>query len=141
MVVDWSTITAGRLGRTDGEFTGSIHTSDVRRLLCDAAVSRVVTGPDSLPLDVGRSRRTIPPAIRRAVIARDGGCRFPGCDRPPGWCQIHHVVHWLDGGRTAVVNLLPFCDHHHHVIHQRDWIVKFDGHDLHIIRPDGSELR
>jgi hypothetical protein len=50
-------------------------------------------------------------------------------------------VHWLDGGRTAVVNLLPFCDHHHHVIHQRDWIVKFDGHDLHIIRPDGSELR
>ena len=139
VVVDWSTITDGRIGRTDGEFTGSIHTTDVRRLLCDAAVARVVTGPDSLPLDVGRSRRTIPPAIRRAVIARDGGCRFPGCDRPPGWCQIHHVVHWLDGGRTAVVEPAPVLrSPSPRRSIERGWIVKFDGHDL-LHHPTGRE--
>ena len=142
VVVDWKTLTEGRVGRADGEFSGAIHPEDVRRLLCDSSVARVVTGPDSFPLDVGRSRRTIPPPMRRAVIARDGGCRFPGCNRPPGWCQIHHVVHWLDGGRTAVVNLIPFCDNHHHVVHQPGWLVKFDGGtDLRIIRPDGTELR
>ncbi len=141
VVLDWSTLTEGRLGRADGEFTGSIHPADVRRLLCDSSISRVVTGPGSLPLDVGRSRRSIPPSMRRAVIARDGGCKFPGCDRPPGWCQIHHVVHWIDGGKTAVVNLVPFCDNHHHVIHQRGWIVTFDGgRDLRVYRPDGTQL-
>jgi hypothetical protein len=142
VVLDWATITEGRLGRSDGDFSGSMHIEDVRRLLCDANVSRIVTGPDSLPLDVGRSRRTIPSAMRRAVVVRDGGCRFPRCDRPPGWCQIHHVAHWLDGGRTAIANLVPLCDHHHHVVHQRGWIVKFDGgSDLRVIRPDGTELR
>jgi hypothetical protein len=50
-------------------------------------------------------------------------------------------VHWLEGGRTAVVNLIAFCDNHHHVVHQPGWIVKFDGHDLIVIRPEGTELR
>jgi Domain of unknown function (DUF222) len=139
-VVDWKTVTESQLGRSDGDFTGAIHPADVQRLLCDSTVSRVVMGPDSLPLDVGRSRRTIPPAIRRAVIARDGGCRFPNCNRPPGWCQIHHVVHWLEGGLTAVCNLVPFCDHHHHVVHQRGWRVTFDGSTLRVFRPDGAEV-
>jgi hypothetical protein len=142
LVIDWKSLTEHRIGRMDGEFTGSIHPDDVRRLLCDSSISRVVTGPDSLPLDVGRSKRTIPPPMRRAVIARDGGCRFPGCNRPPGWCQIHHVVHWLEGGCTAVVNLVPFCDNHHHVVHQPGWTVIFDGGtDLRIFRPEGTELR
>jgi hypothetical protein len=79
--------------------------------------------------------------MRKAVFARDGGCRFPRCNRPPGWCEIHHVLHWIDGGKTAVLNLVPFCDNHHHVIHKNGWIVKFDGgFDLRIHRPDGSEV-
>jgi hypothetical protein len=140
VVIDWKTLTEKVPGRLDGLFTGPIHERDIERLLCDCEVSRVITGPDSLPIDVGRSRRTPPPAIRRAVIARDGGCRYPGCDRPAGFCQIHHVVHWTKGGRTALHNLVMLCDRHHHVIHLAGWIVKFDGHDLTVIRPDGSTV-
>jgi hypothetical protein len=141
VVIDWTTLTNGQPGRHDGAFTGPIHPRDLERLLCDCTVSRIVTGPDSLPIDVGRSRRTIPPAIRRAVLARDGGCRFPGCDRPTGWCQIHHTRPWMHGGCTAVGELVALCDHHHHVIHLPGWIVTFDGRELIVIRPDGTELR
>jgi hypothetical protein len=109
-------------------------------LLCDSTISRVLMGPDGLPLDVGRSRRTIPPGLKRAIIARDGGCRYPGCDRPPGWCQIHHVISWTDGGPTVIWNLVMLCDHHHHVVHLPGWIVKFDGSELRVITPDGVEV-
>jgi len=140
VVVDWATLTGGKLGRLDGEFTGPIHPQDVQRLLCDSSISRVITGPDSLPLDVGRTMRVPPAPMRRAVVARDQGCRFPGCNRPPGWCQAHHVVPWDPDGPTEVGNLVLFCDHHHTVIHQPDWIVEFDGRDLRVIKPDGTEV-
>ncbi|MGZ4690467.1 MAG: DUF222 domain-containing protein [Acidimicrobiia bacterium] len=141
IVLDWSTLNNGQPGRHDGAFTGPIHPRDVERLLCDCTVSRIVTGPTGLPLDVGRSRRTIPPAIRRAVVARDGGCRFPGCDRPPGWCQIHHTRPWMHRGCTAVGELVALCDRHHHVIHLAGWTLELDGTDLVVTRPDGTELR
>ena len=111
VVVDWQTLMDGRLGRSDGGFTGPMHVDDVRKLLCDCSVSRVVTGPRGEVLDVGRSRRTVPPPMRRALVVRDDGCRFPGCDRPPGWCDAHHVVHWSAGGsdraRQSRVALRP----------------------------------
>ena len=140
LVIDWPTVTAGTSGRCDGEFTGPIHPDDIRRLLCDCSISRIVTGPASEPLDVGRSRRTIPPPMRRVLVARDDGCRYPGCDRPPGWCDAHHVVHWIEGGPTSVDNLVLLCDRHHHVVHQPGWAVTFDGRDLHVYRPDGREV-
>jgi len=140
IVLDWITLTAGRPGRFDGASSATLHPRDVDRLLCDCTVSRVVTGPDSIPIDVGRARRTIPPALRRALAVRDGGCRFPGCTRPTGWTDAHHVVHWRHGGRTDLANLVLLCDHHHHVVHQPDWIVKFDGHELRVLKPDGIEL-
>ena len=140
LVIDWASLTEGRLGRCDGEFTGPIPPADVRRLLCDCSISRIVTGPDGLPLDVGRARRTFTPAMRRALVARDLGCKFPGCDRPPGWCEAHHVVHFLDGGPTAVENGVLYCDRHHQVVHQPGWTEKFDGHALHVSRPDGTEV-
>jgi hypothetical protein len=140
VVLDWTTLTENRLGRTDGEFTGPIHRNDIERLLCDCAISRIVTGPDSLPLDVGRTRRTVPPALRRALVARDQGCRFPGCNRPPGWCDAHHTTHWIHGGRTDRDTLILFCDHHHHVVHQPGWTVHFDGRDLRVMKPDGTEV-
>src|SRR4051812_23499052 len=139
VVVDWPTLIGGD-GRHDGGFTGPIHRSDVDRLLCDCHIARIVTGPNSLPLDAGRARRTAPPAIRRAVVARDGGCRFPGCDRPPGWCDAHHVQHWIDGGPTSLANLVLLCDRHHHVVHQPGWVLRFDGRDVTVLRPDGTQL-
>jgi hypothetical protein len=138
VVVDWQTLTGETWGRIDGEFTGTLHPADVDQLLCDCSVSRVVTGPDGLPLDVGRSRRTIPPQLRRALAVRDRGCRFPGCNRPPGWCDAHHLIHWKDGGPTDLTNVALFCDHHHHVVHRPGWTVKFDGHELRVLRPDGT---
>jgi Domain of unknown function (DUF222) len=128
------------VGRLDGQFTGPIHPHAIERLLCDSSISRVVTGPDSRPLNAGRTRRTPTPAQRRAIIARDQGCRFPGCDRPPGWCEAHHTTPWHDGGPTDLDHLILFCDHHHHVVHQPDWTIHFDGRDLRVIRPNHTEI-
>jgi hypothetical protein len=88
-----------------------------RRLACDARISRIITDGKSEPLDVGRATRTVSPALRRAVIARDKHCTAPGCDRPPAWCDVHHEIHWVDGGPTALWNLRLLCHPHHHDEH------------------------
>jgi hypothetical protein len=140
IVIDWQTLTGQQWGRIDGDYTGTLHHSDVERMLCDCTVSRVVTGPDGLPLDVGRSKRTIPPQVRRALQVRDGGCRFPSCTRPHGWTRAHHVIQWKDGGITALINLVSLCDHHHHVVHLPGWTATFDGHTFTVFRPDGTHV-
>jgi hypothetical protein len=85
--------------------------------------------PMDEPLDVGRATRTIPPAIRRALILRDGGCAFPGCTRPPRWTDAHHIQHWADGGPTKLTNLVLLCGHHHDTIHHTPWTVRIThGH-------------
>ena len=94
-----------------------------RRLACDATLIPIVLGSASEPLDVGRATRLIPPALRRALIARDRGCAFPGCRRPPRWCEAHHIRYWSDGGATALDNLVLLCGHHHDVIHHGQWTV------------------
>ncbi len=99
------------------DHAGPVSPDVARRLACDASVRRVVVGPGSEPLDVGRRTAVVPAAMRRAVIVRDRGCRFPGCDRPQSWCDAHHVVHWADGGPTAVQNLLLLCRRHHRMVH------------------------
>ena len=123
------------------DHTGPVGAELVRRLACDASVQRVVMGPRSEPLDVGRRTAVVPPAIRRAVIVRDGHCRFPGCDRPQAWCDSHHVVHWSDGGATALSNLLLLCRRHHGMVHRTGGfgLELIDGRPV-FRRPDGSEL-
>ncbi|MET7875834.1 DUF222 domain-containing protein [Micromonospora profundi] len=101
----------------------------IRRLACDAAVLPAVLGGDSQILDVGRQRRLFTGPLRRALVLRDGGCAFPGCDRPPRWCDGHHVHHWADGGTTALGNAVLLCGHHHRLLHRGDWTVR--------ISPDG----
>lgn len=90
----------------------------VRRLACDAGVLPVVMGSAGEILDVGRRSRTVPTAIRNALIARDGGCTHPGCSAPVSWCDAHHVVHWADGGPTSLENLVLLCSAHHHLVHE-----------------------
>ncbi len=97
------------------------------RLTCDAAISRIILDPDGIPLDVGRTARTVPPHIRRAVAARDLGCTFPGCDKPPSWCEAHHVIHWLYGGATALHNLVLLCGEHHRRVHRDGWEIVFSA--------------
>jgi hypothetical protein len=81
----------------------SISGAAARRIGCDAHIIPIVLGSHSEPLDI--SRPTPTPAIRRATIARDGGCIGPHCDRPPAWCDLHHIQHWADGGPTTLTNL------------------------------------
>ncbi len=95
-----------------------------RRLSCDTAVVRVAHGESQL-LDVGRRTRTIPPALRRALDVRDGGCRFPGCGLR--FTDAHHVKHWADGGETSLGNCLLLCRHHHRLVHEEGWRVRWAG--------------
>ncbi|MGW2623530.1 DUF222 domain-containing protein [Micromonospora taraxaci] len=96
----------------------------VRRLACDATILPAVLGGTSQVLDVGRQRRLITGPLRRALVLRDGGCAFPGCDRPPRWCAAHHIHHWADGGPTNLHNAVLLCGHHHRHIHHTDWTVR-----------------
>jgi 5-methylcytosine-specific restriction endonuclease McrA len=121
------------IGETD--FTAA----DARRIGCDAAVSRIVRGPRSEVLDLGRKTPVVPPALRRAVVARDATCRFPGCHRPESWTDVHHVVHWADGGPTSLANLLLLCRRHHRSVHDRFALELTDGAPV-FRRPDGSIL-
>jgi len=103
------------------DWTGPISGEAARRLACDASVVRVITRGTSEILDVGRMTRAVPPAMRRALVFRDGGCGFPSCDRPPPWCDAHHIVHWADGGPTALANLILLCRLHHRLLHEGRW--------------------
>jgi hypothetical protein len=92
------------------------------RLACDAAVVKVTEDGEGNVLDVGRRTRTVSPALRRALEGRDGGCRFPGCGRRH--TDAHHVVHWADGGATALENLVLLCRHHHTLVHEGGFRVE-----------------
>src|SRR4051794_4810485 len=102
---------------------GSLTPAQLRRIACDADLIPVVLGEHGEPLDIGRADRRIPLRTRRAVAARDGGCAHPGCDRPPSWCEVHHVIEWQHGGRTDVENLVMLCCAHHDQIHSTEWTI------------------
>ena len=96
----------------------AIDPSTLRRWACDAGIVRIITNGESQPIDVGRRTRTIPPALRRALELRDGGCVHPGCNVPVSWCDVHHIIHWADGGETSLENCQLLCRRHHTRIHR-----------------------
>jgi hypothetical protein len=100
---------------------GLLDAASARRLACDCKLIPAVLGADSEPLDIGRISYTVPTAIRRALILRDRGCAFPGCDRPHRWCHAHHIISWADGGPTNLANLVLLCGRHHRLIHHSQW--------------------
>jgi uncharacterized protein DUF222 len=98
--------------------TGPIPDTVLARLACDSQITRVVFGPQSVVLNAGRAERTYSGAKRRAIIARDLQCQFPGCDAPPAMSEVHHVDHWVrDHGETDVHTGVLVCWHHHEVVH------------------------
>lgn len=113
----------------------------LRRLACDAGVARIIRDAGGRPLDLGVTVRTPSAAQRRALRARDRGCTFPGCDRPPGWCHAHHIVHWADGGPTALSNLALLCSHHHHLVHEGGYhLARGPDGELTVARPDHTPI-
>jgi len=112
----------------------------VRRLACDATLVGLVEGEGGEPLDIGRKTRSIPPALKRALRARDRGCRFPGCDRTR-FTEGHHVRHWADGGETKLANLVTLCSFHHTLIHEGGFGVTATDDGLFVFtRPDGRRI-
>ncbi len=101
-----------------------------RRLACDARILPAILGDTGQVLDLGRERRLFTGPLRRALVLRDRGCAFPGCDRPPRWCEGHHVVSWLDQGPTTLTNGVLLCRHHHRVIHHSRWQVRITAEGL-----------
>jgi hypothetical protein len=101
-----------------------------RKAACDAGILPIVLGSASEPLDVGRRTRLWPAGLRRAITQRDGGCSRPGCDRPPQWCQIHHIQHWAHGGPTNLDNGVMVCDRCHDLVHHGGWSVSIDPDGL-----------
>jgi hypothetical protein len=141
LTVDTDSVRDGSGVINEMDQVGPVDPALARRVLCDASIRRIVMTGRSEPLDVGRQTPVVSPAMRRAVIARDRHCRFPGCDRPHTWCDAHHVVHWADGGPTALPNLLLLCRRHHRMVHARDGfrLELVEGRPV-FRRPDGSWL-
>jgi hypothetical protein len=140
VTVDLDTLRARSGGIAELEHGGPVAGETTRRIACDASITRVITRGPSEPLDVGRRTSVVSPALRRALAVRDGGCAFPGCDRPQAWSDAHHVRHWAHGGETALSNLVLLCRPHHRSIHTRGFAVAIrDGRPA-FSRPDGTPL-
>jgi hypothetical protein len=120
----------------DLEFAGAVPAATVQRLACDASVRRVLLGPESVVIDVGRALRVPSGAGRAALRVRDRGCVWPGCDRPSSWTNVHHVVHWGHGGDTNLHNLVLLCHRHHWSVHEGGWqLVRTDDRRVLAIPP------
>jgi hypothetical protein len=155
----------------EGGWVGPLPAETCRRLACDAALTRAITchhdgdgnGDGGLAgrlraavavlppalggarcelLDLGRATRVVSAAQRRALAVRDGGCSFPGCDRPLAWCDAHHLRHWVHGGPTDLANLVLLCRAHHRDVHEGGWqIHRHPGGDLTAAPPHRRQTR
>ena len=113
-----------------------VSAETARRVACDAGAVVMQHDADGSVLDVGRKTRTVPPALRRALQARDRQCRFPGCNARR--CDAHHVRHWADGGPTRLGNLVLLCRRHHRAVHEEGFLVRMGpSGDATFCWPDG----
>ncbi|MFG1815715.1 DUF222 domain-containing protein [Kribbella sp. NPDC049174] len=122
----------GQLGYGD-----ALSAAAIRRLACDATIIPLVLGSNSEPLDVGRSERLVNRAMRRALNARDRGCVV--CGAPPIQCDAHHVQSWIDGGPTAISNLVLLCRRHHIDLHHGHWTITITNGAVHVSRPTWAD--
>jgi len=132
----------GDLYDTRHEDGTPIGRSVFENLTCDATIRGLLINSPSEPLDLGRSQRLATPGQRRAAAIRDGGCVYPGCDRPPHECVLHHIRHWTKhSGPTDLSNLTLLCTRHHTLTHSIGFtFIRQRGGSLTILRPDGTPL-
>ena len=113
----------------------AVSLATVARHACDSGIQPIVVGSGGDVLKLGHLRRLFSPQQRMALAARDGGCRFPGCSRPPSWCEAHHIVPWSIGGRTDIADGMLLCRHHHLLVHKNGWTVTRDASVYQLIPP------
>ena len=132
----------GELGApaVDVEFSLPVSSRTLERFACDCTMSRVLMA-DSQVIDVGRATRVVSGPTRRALKARDKGCRFPGCDRPVNWTSPHHIEFWARGGPTNVPDLVSVCHYHHRLVHEGGWQVVKVGREFRFLPPGRAMFR
>jgi hypothetical protein len=119
---------------------GVISALTAQRLACDCDFARVLMDPDGNKINLNRAQRRASGTQRRLLWLRDGGCTFPGCGRPPGWCEAHHIEFWENGGHTNLNNLALLCSYHHHLCHEGGFRLERQHDQLVFHRPDGTRL-
>lgn len=137
--VDAETLAHDGDGACELEQGPALPPETARRLGCDASVVRILER-DGRPLSIGRKRRTLSPALRRALRSRDRTCRFPGCCQHR-YLHAHHIQHWAHGGRTDLSNLIQLCSHHHRLVHEGGYSVEKRAAGAVLFRrPDGAAV-
>jgi len=134
------TIHVDQSALADGNGCSSLPIESVKRLCCDGHA--VVLGEDQNgePLNIGRKTRTVPTAIKRALVARDKSCAFPGCHHTR-FVDAHHIQHWSAGGETSLDNLMLLCSQHHKLVHEGGFAIERDYQDHWFFkRPDGRTV-
>ncbi|MDH3713615.1 MAG: HNH endonuclease [Gammaproteobacteria bacterium] len=127
-------------GRCEIEDGPALPVDTVRRLACDSSLIALIEDENGTPLNIGRKTRAIPPAMQRALQARDGGCCFPGCTQHKH-VDAHHITHWADGGETNLDNLVQLCPHHHRLMHEGGFgLARGDDGTLVFSRPDARVI-
>jgi hypothetical protein len=128
----------GQQPQTGTTATGQpIPARTISWLACTAWLMLALVDEQGVPLKLGRTKRLFSAAQRLAMAVRDKGCVFPGCDRPPSWCEAHHIGGWTRGGPTDLTNGCLLCGFHHRLIHNGHWqiIMAADGHPM-VIPPE-----
>ncbi len=110
-------------GEPDAESKSDLPIETVRRLCCDSSLVISTDDESGRTRDLSRKHRVVPPSLRRKLMSRDKGCRFPGCSHEK-WLTAHHVVHWADGGETTAENLVMLCSKHHRLLHEGGFEIK-----------------
>lgn len=116
----------------------AISVQSALRLACDGGIVPIIFDDNGAVLNLGRKKRFHSARQRVAVAARDGGCTITGCDRPPSWTEVHHIVPWSEGGKTSVDDAVLLCRHHHLLIHNNGWSVRRLGHEYWLHPPPGQ---
>jgi hypothetical protein len=112
----------------------------VRRIACDSGLLRITEDEIGNPLDIGRRTRAVPPAMKRALRSRDGGCRFPGCSQHR-FVDAHHIQRWADGGNTSIDNLVLLCRRHHRLVHEDGFgVERTTDNRIRFSRSDGCVI-
>jgi len=126
------------IARLEGQSV-PISISTAERHACDASLIPILFDTDGQVVDIGRDQRLFTRRQRQGLAARDGGCRFPGCERPPSWTEAHHLTEWRNGGRTDLRDGVLLCRHHHLLIHNNGWRVTREGADYFVVPPSRED--